>query len=108
MLKKFIAIVAAFVATSAFAAVDLNKASQADLESIKGIGPSLSTRILDERKKGDFKSWSDFVGRIKGVGEGNANRLSEAGLVINGTAFKTAAAPAAAVAPAAAKPEARK
>lgn len=104
MFKKFIAIAAALVATSAFAAVDLNKASQADLESVKGIGPNLSTRILDERKKGDFKDWGDFVGRIKGVGPGSASRLSEAGLVVNGSTYKTGA-PAA---PVAAKGEARK
>lgn len=92
MFKKFIAIVATFAAASAFAAVDLNKASQTELESVKGIGPSLSTRILDERKKGDFKDWSDFVGRVKGIGEGNASRFSEGGLLVNGHTFKTAAA----------------
>ena len=92
MLKKFIAIVATLLATSAFAAVDLNKASQADLEGVKGIGPSLSGKILEERKKGDFKDWNDFVGRVKGIGSGNAARFSEAGLTVNGTAFKPAAA----------------
>lgn len=92
MFKKFVAIVATVLASSAFAAVDLNKASQADLESVKGIGPSLSGKILEERKKGDFKDWNDFVSRVKGIGSGNATRFSEAGLTVNGAAFKPAAA----------------
>lgn len=106
MFKKFVAIIATVIATSSFAAVDLNKATQAELESIKGIGPSLSTRILEERKNGNFKDWADFVSRIKGVGTGNATRLSEAGLSVNGQAFKTG--PGAATASAPTKPEPRK
>ena len=39
-------------AAAAFAAVDVNKADQAELEAIKGIGPTISAQILDERKKG--------------------------------------------------------
>ena len=59
------------------AAVDINKATQADLESIKGIGPIISTKILDERKKGGpFKDWNDVLTRVKGVGEGNAAKFS--------------------------------
>jgi competence protein ComEA len=69
------------------AAVDLNKANQADLESIKGIGPAMSTRILDERKKSDFKDWLDFVDRVKGVGPGNAAKFSDAGLTVNGAPY---------------------
>jgi competence protein ComEA len=72
MLKKILAIVAMMYAAIAFAAVDVNKASAADLDGIKGIGPGISTKILDERKKGTFKDWNDFIERVKGVGEGNA------------------------------------
>lgn len=106
MFKKFVAIIATVIATSSLAAVDLNKATQAELESIKGIGPSLSTRILEERKNGNFKDWADFVLRIKGVGTGNATRLSEAGLSVNGQAFKTG--PGATTTSAPTKPEPRK
>lgn len=70
---------------AAFAAdFDLNKADQASLDGIKGIGPSLSKTILEERKKGDFKDWSDFEKRVKGIKEKKAAKLSEAGLRING------------------------
>ena len=66
MLKKILAILAMLYAAASFAAVDVNKANAADLDSIKGIGPVMSQRILDERKKGDFKSWDDLITRVKG------------------------------------------
>ncbi len=92
MFKKFLVALAALIAATAFAAVDANKASQAELESIKGIGPAISTLIITERKKGDFKDWNDMVVRVKGVGEKNAAKFSEGGLTVNGTAY--AGAPA--------------
>lgn len=94
MIKQLVASVLALVAAAAFAAVDVNKADQATLETIKGIGPGISSKILDERKKGQFKDWSDLIERVKGVGEGNAAKYSAEGLTVNGTAYKAAAAPA--------------
>ena len=52
MFKKFLAVLAMLFAAAAFAAVDVNKASQAELEGLKGIGPAIAGKILDERKKG--------------------------------------------------------
>ena len=92
MLKKILAIVAMLYAAAAFAAVDVNKATAAELDTIKGIGPSISAKILDERKKGNFKDWNDFVERVKGVGEGNAAKFSAEGLTVGGAAFKGVAA----------------
>lgn len=82
--------------SAAFAAdVEINKADQATLDGVKGIGPSLSKAIVDERKKGDFRDWSDVEKRVKGVKEKKAAKLSEAGLRVNGQAVgKNAAAPA--------------
>ncbi|HSO45559.1 MAG TPA: helix-hairpin-helix domain-containing protein [Rhodoferax sp.] len=88
MLKKILAIMAMLYAAACFAAVDINKATAADLDSIKGVGPSLSSKILDERKKGNFKDWNDFVERVKGIGEGNAAKFSAEGMTVNGMAFK--------------------
>ncbi len=112
MFKKLIATLLALFAAVAFAAVDANKASQAELEGVKGIGPAIASKILDERKKGAFKSWDDMVERVKGVGDGNAAKFSSAGLTVNGSAFKgaaaaPAAAPAKAEAPKAAAPAAK-
>ena len=95
MLKKILVIVSMLIATASFAAVDVNKASAADLDGIKGIGPGISTKILDERKKGNFKDWNDFIARTQGVGEGNAAKFSAEGLTVNGAGYKGApAAPA--------------
>lgn len=87
MFKKILLSVSLFVAIAgiAFAAVDLNKADQAALDGVKGIGPKMSKSILDERKKnGDFKDWSDFEKRVKGVGDKNADKFSQEGVTING------------------------
>ena len=69
------------------AAVDVNKASQAELETVKGIGPGLSAKILKAREAGSFKSWDDFVERVGGVGAGNAGKFSQAGLTVGGNAY---------------------
>ena len=63
MLKKLLAALAMFYAAMSFAAVDVNTANAADLDSVKGIGPAMSTRILDERKKGPFKDWGGTAHR---------------------------------------------
>ena len=114
MFKKLIAFFAAMTVAMAFAAVDVNKATPAELDGVKGIGPVISAKIIDERKKGNFKSWEDFIGRVKGIGEGNAAKFSAEGLTVGGAGYKGAAAapakkdgkPAAPAAKADAKPAA--
>ena len=71
--------------------VDVNKANQADLETVKGIGPGLSGRILQARTSGSFKDWNDMIERVQGVGAGNAKRFSKAGLTVAGAGFDGAA-----------------
>ena len=85
-LISFASIVVAFLAFtgSAWAAVELNTADTSQLESVKGIGPGLSAKILSERKQGSFKDWSDFETRVSGVGEKNAAGFSRAGLTVGG------------------------
>lgn len=92
MLKKILAVLAMLYAAAAFAAVDVNTAKAADLDGVKGIGPVMSKRILDERKKGKFKSWEDLISRVKGLGESSAAKLSAEGLTVDGTEFKATAA----------------
>ncbi|MBB3211375.1 competence protein ComEA [Herbaspirillum sp. Sphag1AN] len=86
MFKKVVAVFLglAVIAGSAMAQVDVNKADQAALDGIKGIGPAKSSMILEERKKGSFKDWADFESRVKGIGGKSAVRLSDAGLTVNG------------------------
>ncbi len=84
----FVTLLAAFaLCSSAWAAVEVNQASQAELETVKGIGPGLSGKILEARKAGAFKNWADMVERVPGVGEGNAARFSQAGLTVAGAPF---------------------
>ena len=94
MIRNLIAILLAAFALSAYAAVDVNQASQAELETIKGIGPGLSGKILKARSSASFKNWDDLVERVGGVGPGNAARFSQAGLTVSGTAYDGKAAAA--------------
>jgi competence protein ComEA len=104
LLKTLTLTVAMFYAAFSFAAVDINKATAAELDSVKGIGPAISARIVDERKKGNFKDWNDFISRVTGIGEKSAANLSANGLTVGGATFKVVAADAK---PAAAKSEAK-
>lgn len=100
MFKKLLLGIVTLIATMgfAFAQVDVNKADQAALDGIKGIGPAVSKTILDERKKGgNFKDWADFQNRVKGIGEKNSTKLSQAGLTVNGQPKPNAPAKAPAV-----------
>ena len=95
MIKKLLLALTTMAATMSFALaqVDVNKADAAALDSVKGIGPSMSKRILDERTKGgDFKDWADLDTRVKGIGSKSAARLSAAGLLVNGQALGGSAA----------------
>lgn len=89
MLKKLLLALIALMATMnfAFADVDVNKADQAALDGVKGIGPVKAKAIIEERtKNGSFKDWADFQTRVKGIGDKNSVKLSEAGLTVNGQA----------------------
>jgi competence protein ComEA len=92
MLKKILAILVMLYAAAAMAAVDVNKATDAELDGIRGLGPVTTKLITSERKKGEFKNWEDFIARVKGVGDKSAAKLSENGLTVNGQAYKAAAA----------------
>lgn len=87
MFKKLLAGLLAFIAATAFAAVDLNKATRAELEAVKGIGPAAAGKLLDERSKGQFKDWNDVMRRVSGIKGSKASKLSAAGLTVNGAAY---------------------
>jgi competence protein ComEA len=104
MIKKLMLALATLVASTgfAFAQVDVNKADATALDGVKGVGPSMSKAIIDERSKGEFKDWADFQKRVKGVGEKRAAKLSQAGLQVNGKSVEGAP-----MAPAGEKPAAK-
>jgi competence protein ComEA len=87
-ISKWIGAALMVFAINAWAAVDINTASEADLDSIKGIGPGTSAKILDQRKTGKFKDWADVIQRVSGIGEKRADKLSNEGLTVNGDKYK--------------------
>ncbi len=110
MKKILFACFAAFLmlfAGLAAAAVDLNSATAAELDAVKGIGPAKAKAIIDYREKnGPFKSVDDLKG-VKGFGVKTIEKLRPE-LTVGGAsapAPKAAApvvqAPAPVVAPAA-------
>lgn len=95
MIKRILATVLALFAAAAFAAVDVNQASANELNSIKGIGPSTSAKIIEARSKAKFKDWGDFMARVQGIGEKKALMMSGEGLTVGGQTFKSASTSAA-------------
>jgi len=53
--------------------ITINQASRSQLQATAGIGPARAEKILNERKKGNFKNRSDFVNRT-----GITRQLSQA------------------------------
>ncbi|EHK65012.1 ComEA family DNA-binding protein [Achromobacter arsenitoxydans] len=84
-------------------AVDLNKASAAELESVRGIGPRTAEVIVRERERGgEFESLEDLTERVRGIGQKKAQALQAAGLTVGAKA--AAAGDSSSSAPAAARP----
>ena len=82
---------ASLVAAVCLGTTEINQATEAELDSVKGLGPASTARILQAREQAPFKDWSDFLRRVKGFKTHAAARLSEAGLTVNGAAFEPSA-----------------
>jgi competence protein ComEA len=94
MFKRILAGALAVVTTLSMAAVDVNKATVADLDSIKGIGPGTSAKVLKAREQAAFKDWADLIQRVGGIGPKKAAQLSDNGLTVNGQTYGGAVTPA--------------
>ncbi len=65
--------------------VNVNTASQTELESIRGLGPAKAKAIIAEREKGGaFYDSYDLQSRVRGIGERSVSKLMENGLKIEG------------------------
>ncbi|WP_157267689.1 ComEA family DNA-binding protein [Azohydromonas aeria] len=73
------------------APLDVNTATQAQLEQLRGIGVAMSERLLSERARQPFSGWSDLVERVPGIGARGAARLSQQGLRVDGQPYEAPA-----------------
>jgi len=76
-MKKIILTLVALLSfsISAIAAVNINTATQAELESLQGVGPVKARAIIDYRKKsGGFKSIDDLK-NVDGIGDATLKNL---------------------------------
>lgn len=78
-MKKLILIfVTLFVFSGlSYAEININKATQSELETLQGIGPAKAKAIIEYRKEqGPFASKDDLV-NVDGVGPGTLKQLRE-------------------------------
>ena len=63
--------------------VNVNTATQSELESIKGIGPSKAKTIIAERlDSGHFQDANDLQKRVRGIGMKSVEKMVDNGLTI--------------------------
>jgi len=67
--------------------LDVNRATQADLEALQGIGVALAERMLAARRAGPFRDWDDLRARVKGIDKVRAAALSAQGLTVSGQPY---------------------
>ncbi|QWD77550.1 helix-hairpin-helix domain-containing protein [Polynucleobacter sp. MWH-Svant-W18] len=69
---------------AAFASpINVNTATQSELESIKGIGPSKAKTIIAERLDGGhFQDANDLQKRVRGIGMRSVEKMVDNGLTI--------------------------
>ncbi|RII83909.1 hypothetical protein CJO09_01305 [Neopusillimonas maritima] len=64
-------------------AVDVNAATLAQLETVKGIGPKTAGIIIQERARGgSYESFEDLSDRVRGIGPAKVAALRTAGLTL--------------------------
>ena len=63
--------------------INVNTATQTELESIKGIGPAKAKTIIAERLDGGhFQDANDLQKRVRGIGMKSAEKMVDNGLTI--------------------------
>jgi competence protein ComEA len=75
--------VAAGMGSFSACALDVNRASQAELQAIKGVGPRTAQIIVQERQRaGHFESMQDLSDRVRGIGSKKLQTMQQAGLAV--------------------------
>ena len=63
--------------------INVNTATQSELEGIKGIGPSKAKMIIAQRVEGGyFEDAKDFQKRVRGIGKKTIEKMMNNGLTI--------------------------
>lgn len=86
--KTTVVLAAGLFAGLSWSQVELNQASEIDLDGLKGFGPAITRQVLTERQKAPFKDWRDLRQRIKGLGHQKATQLSAQGAQVNGIPYE--------------------
>lgn len=68
-------------------ALEINQANEAELDSIKGMGPAMTRKVLAARTERLFMNWTDLMSRVTGIGKAKAQQFSDQGVLVNGLAF---------------------
>ena len=67
-------------------ALDVNRATSEELQTVEGVGPVIAQRIIKERSRGGkFASNADLMERVNGVGEKTAGRITAGSGLKKGT-----------------------
>jgi competence protein ComEA len=69
-------------------ALEINQANEAELDSIKGMGPAMTRKVLAARTERLFMNWTDLMSRVTGIGKAKAQQFSDQGVLVNGLALK--------------------
>src|SRR5688500_3698249 len=95
MKKLLLILVTLFAFTgSVYATVNINTATQGELETLRGIGPAKAKAIIDHRKKnGLFKS-ADDLQKVSGIGPATVQKLRKDITVSGASAVKKEIKPA--------------
>ncbi len=65
-------------------ALEINQATEAELDNLRGLGPAFTRRVMAARSQQPFKDWPDLMRRVSGMGPRVAQKLSEQGLTVQG------------------------
>lgn len=74
--KLLIALAFIMFSATAFAKVNINIASEKELTTLSGIGPSKAKAIIEYRSKTRFKNKEDIM-NVKGIGPGLYEKIKD-------------------------------